>query len=250
MKNQKTLTALLLCMALLVTLFGGAAVATAGETAVITVESGAKTADEAGLITLDVTLANNPGIAEAGFDVLYDGDCLKLIGVTDVKTGFGKSVNGSAVNLNENIDGNVTANGRLFRLQFQALKSGKTDVSLQPLKNNGTNIVNMDAKAVPVTFTAGSVEVKTCAVVQITQAKCSEQTVSVTLDGCCDAGTQVFAAGYDPEGKLLCLKSLTLQKLASSAQLQLPGASSAASVRVFITDSGGVPIAKSADCVR
>ena len=113
------------------------------------------------LVMVPVTISENPGFTKAELKVTYDAEVLELKGVA---AGFGEVMyatlgSNDVIELDAKSAANVTANGVLFTMTFQALKAGTSTVAIGYTGEEGSSITNAASAAVSVAFVDGTVTV-------------------------------------------------------------------------------------------
>ena len=166
MKNRKRILSVLLALAVVFTMCITAAVAVdtgSGSAATITVETVKKAVKEGDTVTLNVSIAGNPGFVAFDFTVEYDADKLELTKVEqgNIKGSFTGNENTGKVNFSAAADKDkkeCTEDGVLFTLTFK-VKADCADGAQVTLKT--TTFKNAQNVKFDPTIVAGGINVTT-----------------------------------------------------------------------------------------
>ena len=160
MKNRKRVLSVLLALAVVFTMCITAAVAAEaddGSEAKITVETVEKTVSVGDTVTLDVSIAGNPGFAGYKFKVNYDASKLTLAEI--VNGTFEGGMFQPNLDKNTVVYANTTdlkGDGTLFTLKFTVKEDCSNGAAVE-IEN--IQVANAAQKIVPVTIVAGGVNV-------------------------------------------------------------------------------------------
>ena len=162
------------------------------------VQAGSASAKVGETIQIPVTLASNPGIAAALLEISYEENILQLKTITKGAVFSAGTFSSSTDRKNVqwyNVENNVDTTGVLFTLEFAVIGSGTATVAVRLADNEPTNFTDLDGVSVPVTFTAGTVNI-------------AADSYTVTFDA--NGGTVIPATSTtDAAGKLAALPSPT-----------------------------------------
>ena len=166
MKNRKRILSVLLALAVVFTMCITAAVAVdtgSGSAATITVETVKKAVKEGDTVTLNVSIAGNPGFVAFDFTVKYDAGKLELTKVEqgNIKGSFTGNENTGMVNFSAAADKDkkeCTEDGVLFTLTFK-VKADCADGAQVTLKT--TTFKNAQNVKLDPTIVAGGINVTT-----------------------------------------------------------------------------------------
>ena len=162
------------------------------------VQAGSASAKVGETIQIPVTLASNPGIAAALLEISYEENILQLKTITKGAVFSAGTFSSSTDRKNVqwyNVENNVDTTGVLFTLEFAVIGSGTATVAVRLADNEPTNFTDLDGVSVPVTFTAGTVNI-------------AADSYTVTFEA--NGGTVIPATSTtDAAGKLAALPSPT-----------------------------------------
>jgi len=156
MKSRKRLLSLFLSLAVMFTMSittAAAIDADNGSAAIIAVETVKQTVKVGDEVTLNVSIANNPGFVAFDFTIQYDKEKLELQGIE--KGSFEGSPVGNTATGKVNFIGDVqqecTGDGRLFILKFKVKAdcSSGTNVTLETTTFKNASNVMINASVVP-----------------------------------------------------------------------------------------------------
>ena len=156
MKSRKRLLSLFLSLAVMFTMSittAAAIDADNGSAAIIAVETVKQTVKVGDEVTLNVSVANNPGFAAFDFTIQYDEERLELQGIENGSFGgtlIGNTATGK-VNFIANVQNECTGDGTLFTLKFKVKAdcSDGTQVKIETTTFKNANNESILSTVVP-----------------------------------------------------------------------------------------------------
>ena len=113
--------------------------------------------------SVSVTIEGNTGFAASSFQVNYDTSALQLLGFDTAGVMQGTTVENFEGSTIGNLSlSNITGDGQMFGLRFKVLENaagGSYDISVALKGGTDKNFIDAQANPVPVSFSAGTVQV-------------------------------------------------------------------------------------------